>query len=337
LKPNRHILLFSQVELLLKRMNKTPAGIFVKRTIFILFLFVLFFAGRCNRGYRKIAEEKERKAAEAEHTKNLIKLIKGIHYTEVKRVFDNGMSFSPVEWKISFPSVDSVNIFSPKKNKFLNAPVMFDHDSIFNVAWAWLKLKYIKKDSIQFMVLHVHDDTIVDEKVHVFMTFYTNDYIKNVLHSDTLRLWRPGKQDTAYILKKTALAGSIRDSAFAGTDPPVLTSRSAAVTVKKEAVDDVVEGGAAYDAYLSPTYDIVIHHAYDDFSYSYTAFVDEKGVITFRKSLTYISPEFLKSTLEAMKGITDGYLKLYVNTTPAKTLGIPHTSIVFLNVTGYKK
>jgi len=324
-------------------MHKTLAGIYLKRTTLILFLFILFFAGRCNRGYRKIMEEKERKEAEATHTKNLLKTIQGIHYTEVKRVFDNGMSFSPVgyqltpEWRISFPSIDSVNIFSPKKNKFLNAPVMFDHDSIFNVAWAWLKLKYIKKDSIQFMVLHVHDDTIVDEKVHVFMTFYTNSYIKNVLHSDTLKLWRPSREDTAYILKKTAFANANRDSAFAGTDPPVLRSRSLLVTVSKEGVADDVEGGNAYDAYLSPTYDIVIHHAYEDFSYSYTAFVDEKGTITFRKSLTFISPEFKKSTLDAMSGITDGYLKLYLKVSPARTLGIPHTSIIFLNVVGYKK
>ena len=48
-------------------------------------------------------------------------------------------------------------------------------------------------------------------------------------------------------------------------------------------------------------------------------------------------PEFAKSTIEVMKGITDGYLKLYLNAKPGKTLGIPHTSIVLLNVTGYKK
>jgi len=331
-------------------MIKTSALKAIKKSLFIVFLFLLFFDGKCNRGYRKIAEEKAKEEAgaakkkiEAEHTKNLLKLIRGVHFTEVKRVFDNGMSFSPVgyqlmpEWRISFPSVDSVNIFSPKLNKFLNAPVMFDHDSIFNVAWAWLKLKYIKKDSMQFMVLHVHDDTIVTEKVHVFMTFYSNSYLKDVLHSDTAKLWKPSREDTAYIVKKTALAKSNRDSAFAGTDPPVLRSRSSIITVSKEAVTDDVEGGKAYDAYLSPTYDIVIHHAYENFSYLYTAFVDEKGTITFRKSLTFIMPEFKKSTLEAMTGITDGYLKLYLDVSPARTLGIPHTSIIFLNVVGYKK
>jgi len=326
-------------------MGKTSVTIY--RSLFIIFIFILLFAGRCNRGFKKIADEnairEAKKEAEATHTKKLLKSIKGIHYTEVRRQFDNGLSFSPVgyqlvpEWRISFPSIDSVNIYSPKKGRFLNAPVMFDHDSIFNVAWAWLKLKYIKKDSIQFMVLHVHDDTIVTEKVHVFMTFYTNSYIKDVLHSDTGKLWRPSRSDTTYIKAKTLLADKIADSAFAGTDPATLTSKSPLLTVKKEAVPDDLDGGKSYDAYLSPTFDIVIHHAYEDFSYSYTAYVDEKGIITFRKSINFISPEFVEAYTTAMKGITDGYLKLYLNVTPGKTLGIPHRSIIFLTVVGYKK
>lgn len=317
---------------------------FLQRSFIILFLFALFFEGKCNRGYRKIAEEKEKKEAEAAFTKNLIRKIRGIRYTEVKRTFDNGLSFSPVgyqltpEWRISFPSIDSVNIYSPKKGRFLNAPVMFDHDSIFNVAWAWLKLKYIKKDSIQFMVLHVTDKVIDDEKVHVFMTFYTNSYIKNVLHSDTVKLRLPTRKDTLYIKARASQANKIPDSAFAATEPAVLKAKSPLISVKKETVPpDDVNGGKLYDEYLSPTYDIVIHHAYQDFSYSYTAYVDENGKIIFRKSLDYISPEFRESTLAALKGITDGYLKLYLDVTPGKTLGIPHTSIIFLNVEGYKK
>ncbi|MBB3056554.1 hypothetical protein [Mucilaginibacter gotjawali] len=328
-------------------MHKTSATRYITTSLVLLFTFILMFAARCNSKFRKMESDRENekaiKAAAANRTKNLLKTIQGIPFTEVKRRFDNGLSFSPVgfqlvpEWRITFPSVDSVTIFSPKKNRFLNAPVMFDHDSIFNVAWAWLKLTYIKKDSIQFMVLHVHDNIIDDEKVHVFMTFYTNDYIKNVLHSDTLKLWRPSRKDTLYIKDKTMLAGKIPDSAFACTQPAVLVSKSKYVTVKKEAVPDEVDGGKSYDTYLSPTYDIVIHHAYDDFSYEYTAFVDEKGIIAFRKSITFMMPEFVKPMTEAMKGITDGYLKLYLNVTPGKTLGIPHRSIIFLKVIGYKK
>jgi hypothetical protein len=317
---------------------------YISRNFVLLFVFILFFAGKCNRGYRKLVAEKEKKAAEAAFTKNLINKIKGIKYTEVKRTFDNGLSFSPVgyqltpEWRISFPSCDSVNIYSPKKGRFLNAPMVFDHDSIFNVAWAWLKLKYIKKDSIQFMVLHVSDNIIHDEKVHVYMTFYTHDYIKNVLHSYTVQLRRPTRRDTQYIQQKTLLAARIPDSAFAGTSPAVLRPKSPLITVKKETVSaDDVNGGKVYDDYLSPTYNIVIHHAYEDFSYSYTAFVDDKGTLAFRKSTTFLNPEFVVPYNTAMKGITNGYLKLYLDVTPGKTLGIPHRSIIFLNVVGYKK
>jgi len=323
-------------------MNKTSAATHLQRGIFILFIFIILFAGKCNRGERAILEERARKEAVALRTKNLIKTIQGISYTEVSRKFDNGLSFSPVgyqlvpEWRISFPTVDSVNIYSPQKKRFLNAPVVFDHDSIFNVAWAWLRLKQLSKDSLKFVVLHVHDNVIQDEKTHVFMTFYSNNYIKNVLHADTTDIWKPSRKDTMFIKAKTLKANTILDSAFAGTDPPTLLSKSKFVTVKKEAVPDAVDGGRSYDAYLSPTYHIVIHKAYDDFAYTYTAFVDEKGTIIFRKSAQASYPEFAKSTTATMKAITDGYLKLYLNTTPGKTLGIPHTCLIFLNVEGYK-
>jgi hypothetical protein len=310
---------------------------------FLIVFSIFTVSCRQNKALKEIKAEKAKKEAEASKTKNLLKKIKGIHFTEVRRVFDNGLSFSPVgyqlipEWRISFPSVDSVNIYSPRKGHFLNAPVVFDHDSIFNVAWAWLKLKYIKKDSIQFMVLHVDGHLIIDEKVHVYMTFYSNDYIKNVLHSDTNKLWKPSRKDTAYIKTKALQANTIIDSAFAGTTPAVLKAKSPLISIKKEVTPpDDINGGKLYDDYLSPTYDIVIHHAYEDFSYSYTAFVDEQGTITFRKSLVFLSREFADSWITAMKGITDGYLKLYLNVKPGKTLGIPHSSIIFLNVVGYK-
>ena len=324
-------------------MNKTSPLPKIRWNLIALIIFFLLFAGKCNRGLRAIEEEKARQEAVAKRTKNLIGTIKGISYTEVTRKFDNGLSFSSVgyqlvpEWRISFPSNDSVNIFSPKKQRFLNAPVVFDHDSIFNVAWAWLKLKHLSKDSLKFMVLHVTNNVIDDEKVHVFMTFYSNDYIKNVLHSDTNKLWEPSAKDSAYIKQKVDKANVNLNDAFAGTQPADLVSRSVLLTIKKElAKDDEINGAKSYDDYLSPTFDITIHHAYTDFSYSYTAFVDQNGTITFRKSTIYLSPEFVKPYSEAMKGITNSYLKLYLNVTPAKTLGMAHSSIIFLNVVGYK-
>ncbi len=317
---------------------------YIPQYLYVLLIVLPLVMVSCHHHVPEVVKFKEKLKVDKVKAKALLKSIQGIKYTEVRRTFDNGLSFSAVgyqlvpEWQISFPSTDSVNIYSPKKKRFLNTPVVFDHDSVYNVAWAWLKLKYIKKDSMQFMVLHVHDNIIQEEKTHVFMTFYTNDYIKNVLHTEPSKVWKPSRKDTAYIRMKTALADKIIDSAFAGTEPAVLTPKSPLIKVKKEVTpDDDVNGGMVFDDYLSPTYNITIQKAYTDFYYSYSAFVDENGTITFRKSLTATMPEYKKSNDDIMKGITDSYLKLYLNTTPGKTLGIPHKSIVILNVTGVKK
>jgi len=317
---------------------------YIPQYLYILLIVLPLVMVSCHHHVPAVVKFKEKLKVDKVKAKALLKSIQGIKYTEVRRTFDNGLSFSAVgyqlvpEWQISFPSTDSVNIYSPKKKRFMNTPVVFDHDSVYNVAWAWLKLKYIKKDSMQFMVLHVHDNVIQEEKTHVFMTFYTNDYIKNVLHTEPSKVWKPSRKDTAYIKAKIALADKVTDSAFAGTEPVVLTPKTPLITVKKEVTpDDDVDGGMGFDDYLSPTYDITIHKAYTDFYYSYSAYVDEKGSITFRKAITASYAEYKKATDDAMKGITDSYLKLYLNARPGKTLGIPHKSVIILNVTGVKK
>ncbi|CAN5470213.1 hypothetical protein BH09BAC6_BH09BAC6_29400 [soil metagenome] len=276
-------------------------------------------------------------------TKQLLETVKGIRFTEVKRTFNNGVSFSAQgyrlvpSWRLSFPSADSVNIYNPKRKVFVNAPVVFDHDSIFNVAWAWLRLKKLSKDSLKFQVLMVKDRVVVDQKPNVFITFYADDYIRNVLHTDTSKLRLPSRRDTAYIKAKVSQANLHMDSAFAAIEPVVLKSKSPLLTVtKKDVVPDDLNGAAIEDQYLSPEFDITIRKAYDDFSYSFTVWVDEKGKLVFRKSLESMEPEFKAQTLRAMKGIVDGYLNLYLNVTPGKTLGMSHSSVIILNVRGTK-
>ena len=58
------------------------------------------------------------------------------------------------------------------------------------------------------------------------MTFYSNQYLKNVLHRDTMINYRPTASDSAYIKVKILKANTVLDSAFAGTDPATLTSKS---------------------------------------------------------------------------------------------------------------
>jgi hypothetical protein len=170
------------------------------------------------------------------------------------------------------------------------------------------------------------------------MSFYSNRYLSEVLHRDTVIRYMPTAKDTAYIKAKVLKANSILDSAFSATDPALLKSRSPLLSIVKETVPyDDLDGGKSYDEYLLPTYNILIHKAYQNFNYLFSAYVDETGKLIFRKSNQFMYPEFKESTTAAMKGITDGYLKLYLTVKPGSTLGMPHNSIILLNVTGSKK
>ena len=310
----------------------------------LIFVLVLLFL-TITACHRKIPVEEFRKhiAVQTQNAKLLLKSIKGIRYTEVKRVFDNGVSFSPQgyqlipSWRMSFPSADSVYIFNSTRNIFNNAPLIFDHDSIFNVAWAYLRLQKLSKDSLKFEVLKVEDRVIIDQSTNVFMTFYADKYIHDVLHTDTNKLRRPTHRDTLYIKNRSAEARSNPDTAFAATRPVVFKSKSPLLTVTKEEIaPDELTDVISEDQYLSPEYNITIKKTYDNFSYLFTAWVDEKGNLMFRKSLVPMVPEFREAILAAMKGIVNGYLKLYLKAIPGETLGITHASVVILHVKGIK-
>ncbi|WP_374949157.1 hypothetical protein, partial [Mucilaginibacter sp.] len=113
----------------------------------------------CNGGpekgkvYRTIESDKSVKPTFKQHW--------GKSFTEVKRTFKNGIAFSEYgyqlqpEWRFKFLNDDSVNIYNPVNKTWGNAPMQFDHDSIFNIAWAYMRLQKQTKDSIQFQVLKV--------------------------------------------------------------------------------------------------------------------------------------------------------------------------------------
>ena len=88
--------------------------------------------------------------------------------------------------------------------------------------------------------------------------------------------------------------------------------------------------------YLLPEFTVTIHKAYKDFSYYFSAYVDEKGQIHFIRSIVPLHQEFAATYPRIIQAILDGYLKRYVKVTPGSTLGIPHTSIVLLTVNGKK-
>jgi hypothetical protein len=270
------------------------------------------------------------------------KSVIGIHYTEVRRTFKNGVIFNgqgfqlAPDWRFTFVSADSINIYSPEKKRFFNCPVIFDHDSVFNIAWAWLKLRKLTKDSIKFQVLHVENKVIIDDRSNLYMTVYADDYIKNKLHTDAQTLQKPTRLDTLFIKAKIALAARNPDSAFAATQQPVLKTKSPLLTIKRvQAQADSTDSTDPKVDYINPEYNITINKAYKDFNYSFVAIVDAVGTLHFwRSTVIPIDKDFEAWQNRMMTGIVNGYLKLYLNITPGKTLGLPHNSFVILNVTG---
>jgi len=270
------------------------------------------------------------------------KSVIGIHYTEVRRTFKNGVIFNgqgfqlAPDWRFTFVSTDSINIYSPVKKRFFNCPVIFDHDSVFNIAWAWLKLKKLTKDSIKFQVLHVENKVIIDDRSNLYMTIYSDDYIKNKLHTDAQILQKPTQGDTLFIKTKIALANRIPDSSFAGTEQPILKSKSPLLTIKR--VETPVDSAESTDPkadYINPEYNITITKAYKNFNYSFVATVDAFGQLHFwRSTIIPVDKDFEIWQNRMMTGIVNGYLKLYLTVSPGKTLGLPHNSFVILNVTG---
>lgn len=306
---------------------------FVKPFVY-LFPFLIILAA---------CRQQQKPAASPQPT---FKKVWGVQFTEVRRYFNTGYSFSEggyqqePSWRLSFPSDDSVSIYNPKRKQFVTAPVTFDHDSVFNVAWAYLRLKKLSKDSIVFQVLKISGKVVENEKSIVYMTLYANNYIKNILHKDPLALQAsPPRSDTLFIKRKAAIASTDHSKAFAARQPAELYSNSPLVTVEKITNDDRPETATSDQPvidYLSPEFNITIKKAYEDFHYSFTVYVDEHGQMNFGRSMVDLEPEFKESIPRIMKGILDGYLKAYLKVKAGTTLGIPHTSVIIVNVTGVK-
>ena len=269
------------------------------------------------------------------------KNVVGIHYTEIKRRINTGRSFDSrgyevnPEWKMFFMPNDSASVFSPDSNRFLTFGITLDHDSLFNVASTWFRAKKITKDSLVFQVMRVEGMVVYLLHSNLFMTLYSDDYIKKK-HLDIPTLQKPDHADTLFVRQRSMLADKYPDTVFAAREPVILKSKSLLVKVKKEEPTDAkISRYANPDSYLDPIYDININKAYQDFFHSFKVRVDNNGEMHFVKNLTFSDDSELDTKI--IKGIIDGYLKLYVEATPGNTLGITHASIITLNVFGSKK
>ena len=302
---------------------KIPAAV-------ILLLFVLSSAS-CNReqpkGFKSLPFFRE---------------VIGTQFTEVRRAFDNGLSFDKQgfqlepDWRVKFLSDDSVRLYNPVEDQSYNFHVHYDHDSVINMGRVWLRVKNVDRDSLKLQLLQIEGRNVSAERSNIYMTFYSDRYISALKTSAEL-LRKPNTQDSLYVRNKIRQAANHPARAFGAREPVKLIPKSPAIKVKKlEVKIDSLGGQALSDEYLSPEYKVVISRAYKDFNYSFTATVDTNGRLYFGKSMVYLMPEFEKSQNRVMKGIMDVYLQNLLEIRPGKTLGMEHPSVITLHVKGVK-
>jgi hypothetical protein len=295
--------------------------------------FVFVIASSCNY-VRKINEDPIPSFSE----------IKGIKYTEVRRSFQNGLSFNEQgfqlepEWNIYFNADDSVRIFSPEKQQYMTYRIFHSHKALFQFAREWFRVLHVSKDSILLQVMELESRVVKEDKSTIYMKLYADDYIKNVLKTDAESLKVPTSEDSLFIKYRAIQANSNLDSAFAARNPVVLSSRSKITRVEKikPSLDPYLGYVNRSEEYLYPEYRIHIDKAYKDFQYSFSVLVDHKGKMHFKKFLVAVEPEFLETKTKVAKGIIDVYLRNTLSIKPGNTLGFPHTSLINLHVIGKK-
>jgi len=266
----------------------------------------------------------------------------GINYSEVARRQKNGLSFNEYgyqlepQWKLKFVSDDSVSVFSPTKNTFINFPLTRGYDSIFNAARSWLKIKKMSKDSIVMEILQAKGDSIDINGSKVYMLFYADNYVKNVLHTDTSILRHPSRKDTLFVKGLVAKANSNIAKAFSARQPVQLISKSSQITVKQKVTKpDITNNFDSSDDYLDPNFDITINKAYKDFYYSFEVCVDDKGQMHYVRPLIGFSDKDFKDTyIRLSQGIMSSYLQYYFKVVPGSTLGFAHASTISIHVEG---
>jgi hypothetical protein len=269
----------------------------------------------------------------------------GIRYQEVKRKFSTGLSFNEMgfqqepSWIIQFKSNDTVMAYSPQKKKMQPFFLMFDHGDVYNFANEYFRIKKIGKDSLVFQRLHLQKKEISkDIRSDVNITYYSENYLKNVLKTTAAELQKPSKADTLYIQKLSDRSNrnpQNLDSAFAGRQPVEFTPVSNLIKVRKiTTVDPIMGRTQSYD-YLFPYYRIDIDKSYKDFAYEFNVLVNANGKM-YLTSFENVLPEYREARKKSLEAIISVYLQNLLRVTPGKTLGIPHSSEIKLVVQGKK-
>ncbi len=305
-------------------------------------LSLLFLSGCQQEPQKKVTPA----SAEEKPENNLsFKEVDGIKFYEVKRRFKNGLSFNEdgfqqePTWIIQFKAPDTMLAYSPEKRGMEAFYLQFDHGKVYNFAREYFRAKIIHKDSLVLQRLQVDGKVIAgddDIRSDVYCTYYTKNYIENVLKTTIGELQRPTQADT--LLIKKLIDKSNRDPsnpklAFAARETVSFIPKSNAITAEKQSTQDLTtHRTAAYD-YIYPEYRIVIAKCYKAFAYRLHVVVAANGKI-YVNSVDGVLPEFQESRRKMMQGVAEIYLQNLLKITPGKTLDIPHSSAVVINIVG---
>ncbi|WPV01058.1 hypothetical protein SNE26_04670 [Mucilaginibacter sp. cycad4] len=287
---------------------------------------------------------KQRNIVKHNGEKDLIsfKPVSGISYTEIARRSANGLSFNnsgyqlEPQWKMQFVSNDSASIYSPTKKQFINFPLTRGYDSIFNTARTWLKVKTMTKDSMIIEMLKADGDSVDTRGAKVFMVFYADNYINDVLHGNLSKYKSPSRKDSLYIKSLTDIANKDYNEAFAARQPVELKSRSALVTVtRRHSEPTMLNKFNTSDDYMRPEFDITVNKAYTYFNYSFSIIVDTAGQLHYGKPIIFfLEKERIPAYNHYSTAVMNSYLRYYLNFIPGKTLGIAHSSEIAVHVKG---
>lgn len=299
----------------------------------------LLFCCACN------SKSDKSKAGEKLESELTFRDVNGIRFYEVKRRFKSGLSFNKdgfqqePTWIIQFKAPDTMLAYSPEKQGMEAFYLQFDHGKVYNFAREYFRVKTITKDSLILQRLQVDGRIFAgddDVRSDVYCTYYTKNYIENILHTTIGELQRPTKADTLFIKNlsdKTNKDPSNPKIAFAAREPVLFTPKGDFITVEKFSTQDATTHRTqAYD-YIYPEYKIVIKKAYKAFAYRFSLIVAADGKMYVNR-VDGVMQEDMAARKKLYQSITDVYLKNLLKITPGTTLAIPHSSEITVNLVG---
>lgn len=272
-----------------------------------------------------------------------------IDFYEVRRTFDTGVSYDSMgfvqspEWHLRFAKTDSVLVYSPFEDRMLGYKVYHDHEMYFHFARDSWRVVDVSLDSITFQRLSLNGLRVNTIKSNVYMKFYSAAYIRDLIGEDEISLEDkiaelriPTPQDSAFVRSQVARANNYvneTDSSFASRNYATLVSKHPALTIEKREIEniDLTEKSPAYE-YLYPEYTITIDPAYRNFRHDFSVNIDKDGRMHLGK--VFVMEDFVDARERVVEGVIDVYLHNWLEITPAYTLGMPHSSTVYLYVRG---